>query len=395
MKKKGLSYALSLLVLAGTVLAGCGGNQAADKDQSAATQSGQPITINFYSVAGGDDYYNKVLVPMFEKATKGKYKVNYGRGGWQEILNKIKAQGDNVNIDVVASGLDGVPAGAKQGLWEQLYPQHANDIHYDELDDTAKAYLKKFNGYGVPNMSALGGPMIAYNSKDVPNPPKTFAELKDWIKTHPKKFTYATVPTSGPGRGFFFGIAQSVGEDFSKPENLNKTWGYLNDIAPSIDSYPSKTDATMKALLDGTVDIIPHIAGWFANLKSQGTVPDYIKVQPLDGKQIVDAHFYVIPKKLSDARKKAALEFINFAMSKEADAQNYMRFNVPTNKNATIDLLTPENKAIYEKGIGVVPPQFKDGEKFILPKDQWVLFPDPEPLNTEYKQWEEKIQAKK
>jgi putative spermidine/putrescine transport system substrate-binding protein len=43
--------------------------------------------------------------------------------------------------------------------------------------------------------------MIAYNTKNVSNPPKTYEDLKQWINEHPNKFIYATVPTSGPGRG--------------------------------------------------------------------------------------------------------------------------------------------------------------------------------------------------
>jgi putative spermidine/putrescine transport system substrate-binding protein len=102
-----------------------------------------------------------------------------------------------------------------------------------------------------------------------------------------------------------------------------------------------------------------------------------------------------MPSKLSDERKRAALEFIDFAMSAKANAQNYKRFNVPTNKNATVDILTAENKEIYEKGIDVVPELFKDGDEFIIPEDNWILFPDSKPLTGIYDLWEDKIQSAK
>jgi hypothetical protein len=51
--------------------------------------------------------------------------------------------------------LDGVPAGAEAGIWEKLYPEYKDIIHYDELTDIGKAYVEKFNGFGVPNMAAL------------------------------------------------------------------------------------------------------------------------------------------------------------------------------------------------------------------------------------------------
>ncbi|UOF90609.1 extracellular solute-binding protein [Fodinisporobacter ferrooxydans] len=396
--KKWLVVGASSLFLAGTVLTGCGSaansNQGAGKDQTAS--SGKPITINFYSVAGTDNYYKDILIPMFEKATHGKYHVNYGRGGWQEIVNKIKAQGNHVNIDVVASGIDGVPAGAKQGVWEQLIPKYSKEVRYDEMTDTAKAYVKEFDGYGAPVFTSLGGPVIIYNSDKVKNPPTTYAALKTWIEAHPNKFEYANIQSSGPGRGFYFGLIQSMGENMNNPNNLSKTYKYLSDINKYVNAYPSQTGDTLKALLDGTVDIIPHLPGWFASLYTEGQIPPNIKIATLkDAKQILDAQFYSIPKNLSPERKKAALAFIHFAESKEANAQIYSVFYMPSNKNASIDLLQPKEKETYMNGLKVMPAEFKNGNQIITPANNWTLFPQSDVLLKHYDLWQQKIQAKK
>jgi putative spermidine/putrescine transport system substrate-binding protein len=391
--KKTLVFFLSLLLLLGLALTGCSSSK---QTEATGKLSNKPITLNLYSVGGDDDYFNKFLIPMFEKKYAGKYKVQYARGGWEEVVNKIKAQGQHVNIDIVSSGLDGIPGGAKQGVWEQLYPKYKKQIRYDELSEPAKAYIKKFNGYGVPFHVALGGPGLEYNSKKMPNPPKNYDELIKWIKEHPNKFEYSTVPSSGPGRGFFFGLIQYLGEDINNPDGLNKTWNTLSNLGKDISVYPSKTSDTFTALHDGTVDLIPHIPGWFATQVSQDAVPEGFKLQPLEGvKQILDSHLYAIPKNLSDDRKQAALDFINFALSPEADAQIYSQFNVPANVHSTVDMLLPEAKQKYEKGLPALPDEYKDGGKFIIPKNNWVLFPDTDPLMKEYKSWEEKIQAKK
>ena len=36
--------------------------------------------------------------------------------------------------------------------------------------------------------------VLEYDSAKVPNPPKNFAELKDWVKKNPGKFTYPKPP---------------------------------------------------------------------------------------------------------------------------------------------------------------------------------------------------------
>lgn len=390
MKKWG-TFVAGTMLFAGTLLSGCGTSSGAGSSGSA-----KPITINFYSVGGSDSYYKDVLIPMFEKATDGKYKVQYGRGGWQDVVNKIKAEGKHVDIDVVASGIDGVPAGAQAGVWEQLIPKYSKDVRYDELNDFGKAYATAFDGYGVPLMTALGGPAIAYNSDKVPNPPTTYSALKTWISQHPNQFMYATVPTSGPGRGFYFGLIQSLGENMNDPSHLTKTYSYLTDINKYISTYPSKTSDTFKQLNDGSVDIVPHLPGWFAQLYSAGQVPPNVKLAPLTGaKQVLDAQFYCMPKNLDAVHQQAALKFINFAMSAKANAQIYSIFNVPTNKNATIDMLDPKLKSVYMKGVEQLPAEFKNGDTLTIPKDDWVLFPKTDILLQNYDEWQKQIQAQK
>ncbi|MBA4493485.1 extracellular solute-binding protein [Paenactinomyces guangxiensis] len=385
--KKGLGILLSLALTVGILLTGCSSDGAG---------SGSPQKITVYTVAGGDEYYKDVLVPMFEKAMKGKYKVEYGRSTPQELINKIKAQGKNGNIDVVISGVDALPIGMKQGLWEQILPKYGKELHADELNELSQAYVKKFDGYGIPNKTGPAGPVLAYNKDKVKQPPKTYEELKQWVKKHPKKFMYAAVPSSGPSRAFFFGLAQSMGEDYNKVESLNKTWSYLEEIGQNIDLYPSKTSDSFNYLYDGTVDIIPHSPLWAAMLKATGTLPPNIGLIKLtDAKTVVDSHFYVMPKDLPEDRKKAALEFIGFALSKEAQAQQLATGAIPSNKNATPDLILPQYKDDYKKIIDSVIPEFKDGDMMIIPKGDGVLFPDPDPMNQIYKTWEEKIQSKK
>ncbi|KLU60104.1 hypothetical protein CEB3_c35350 [Peptococcaceae bacterium CEB3] len=389
---KKVSLVVSLVVILTLALVGCGTNVS----QTSNKQGGsQPVTITFYSLGGTDNYFHDILVPMFEKATKGKYKVQYGRGPWQQIVNKIKAEGKNVDIDVLATGLDGLAGGMQAGVWQQLNPAYAPDIHYAELNKFGKEYTDLFQGYGVPAFTSYGGPMLVYNSDKVKQPPTTYAELKVWAAAHPDKFMYATVPTSGPSRGFYFGLIHSLGENINQPDSLSETWNYLTTLGKNITSYPAASGDTFKFLNDGTVYIVPHLPGWYAQQVADGTLAKNIKAVMLTGvPQFLDAQFYVMPKNISPDAQKAALAFINFAMSKEAESQLYAIVYPPTNKNASVAQMLPRYKANYEKELAALPNQLKSGDNLIIPSDS-LLFPNSEVTLAHYKLWQEKIQANK
>jgi len=374
--------------LIGIILSGC------SSEGASGDSSDEDTTLTIYTAAGGDEYYNDIVIPMFEEETG--YNVEYTRASPQELINKIKSQGDNKTIDIVITGLDGLPLGINAGLWEKLLPKYSDEVHADEWNEIASAYKEKFGGYGAPVTTGSGGPILVYNSEKVENPPTTYAELKDWISENPGKFTYPAVPTSGPARGFFFGLTQSLGEDFNDPASLDKTWTYLKEIGKTIDYYPSKTSDSFDLLYEGSVDIIPHTPFWFANLKAEGTVPPNIEAVALeDTKQVIDSHFYVMLKDLPEERKKAALEFMEFATSKEIQSQGYAVGFLPANGEASPDLLKEEYAETYDKYLKGVMPEFKDGDTIYVPEDNWVLFPELEATNKNYNLWEEKIQALK
>ncbi|PLR78197.1 hypothetical protein CU633_06675 [Bacillus sp. V3-13] len=386
----------SLILAISLFLTACNGSTAKQEQASApdSAGNGKPQTITFYTVSGKDEYFKDILIPMFEKEMKGKYKVEYGRGTPQEILNKIKAQGKNGNIDIVAAGMDAMPLGIQQGLWEQLYPAYEKELPQDNLTDIAKQYIEKYQGYGIVD-SGTSGPVLAYNSKTVKNPPKSYAELKDWIKENPGKFMYAAVPNSGTGRAFFLGLASAMGEDPNSPEQLTKTWNYLEEISPHISSYPSSTSDTFTFLTDGTVDIIPHTPFWYARSMMEASLPSHIKTVELeDSKQFMDASFLVMLKDLPKERKEAALEFLKYSMKKEPQSQAMSVGQVPANKEAAEKLIDPKYKANFDAVSDALPKEYKEDGRF-TGGDDVLMYPDIEPITKIYKLWEEKIQSKK
>lgn len=381
---------LTIIMTISLLLSACGG-----AEKSSGGKNGK-ITLTIYSAAGGDEYYKDIVIPMFEEATDGKYNVEYGRGTPQEVINKIKTQGKNGTIDLVVTGLDGLPLGIKEGLWEKILPEYSEETHSAEWNEIGQEYIDKFEGYGAPVTTGSGGPILMYNTKTVKNPPKTYEELRKWIKENPGKFTYPAVPSSGPARGFFFGLIQAMGEDLNNPSSLDKTWDYLEEIGETIEYYPAKTSDSFDLLYEGAVDIVPHIPFWYADNKAIKTIPPHIEAVKLeDAKQVIDSQFYVMVKDLPEDRKNAALEFLKFATSKEIQAQGYVRGFLPANSLATPDMLEPKYQKSYETLVESVMPELKEGDKMKVPDGEWILFPDLEETNELYGLWEEKIQALK
>lgn len=389
--KKLLVLGIVFLMVMGVMITGCADEQV-DPETDPVTQ--EPVTIVFYSTSGFDEYYNEVLIPMFEKEYAGKYEVIYARGGTGEIISKIRAQGDDVRINILTVGLDGWAAGMEAGLWEELYPRHKTAINHDRLNEMAKGYIERHDGKGVAIFVDHGGPAIAYNRDRVPNPPRTFAALKEWVEQNPGKFMYAAIPHSGPARGFYFGLIQSLGEDMHNPDALTLTWDYLKEIGETIEVYPSGTSPTFTFLFDGTVDIVAHTPTWFAGSYSRGELPPNIGLAILeDAKQLTDTHAFVIPKNLSERRKEAALTFLSFAMSAEPQAQLFARAKIPANKDAKIEHILPEYKELFNRVMEIYPQELTDGSKLVISEETSVLFPDPATMLRHYELWNEKIGA--
>ena len=71
------------------------------------------------------------------------------------------------------------------------------------------------NGFGIPYRGS--SVVLAYNSKYVKTPPRTYDEILAWIKQNPGKFTYCDPQTCGSGAAFLYVALYKYAkaEDFS------------------------------------------------------------------------------------------------------------------------------------------------------------------------------------
>lgn len=169
-----------------------------------------------------------------------------------------------------------------------------------------------------------------YDSAKVTNPPRSFAELADWVKANPGKFTYPD-PADFSGNAFLrhlmyevVGKDTLVGKKFDPQfaETATKPmWDYLRQIKPYLwrqgETYPQDLTQLDQKFNQGEV--------WFSMgynearaeaLIKQGVLPKSTKSFIMEPGSIGNTHFLTIP--YNSPNRAGAMVAINFMLSPEA-----------------------------------------------------------------------------
>ncbi|KHF43997.1 ABC transporter substrate-binding protein [Saccharomonospora viridis] len=289
----------------------------------------KPVTLNILDVAGNLQLTQGMIDQFVAEHPDIISEVTYSSAPAPDLIGKVKSQQNagRVDIGLVLTGVDGMSAGIEQGLWEEVLPKHADRLPgmKDYLEPAAEMQ-KLAQGYGVTVTYYPSGPLIEYLPSRVPNPPRTAQELLDYAKAHPGKVEYARPSNSGPGRTFLMGLPYILGDSDPRDpvHGWEKTWDYLAELNSYIDRYPSGTTQTMTDLANGTVDIVVTTTGWDINPRALGTVPAEAEIGTLEGFHwVTDAHYAVIPKGATADQQAAALQLIQFMLTKEQQAKAY------------------------------------------------------------------------
>ena len=358
----------------------------------------EAVAINVVDVAGNLALTQKA----FEAYRKAKpnlvSRFTFTKAPAPELPGKIKAQQDanRVDIDLVLTGTDALAAGIDQKLWVDVVGQFGAQLPKlnDILLEPAARMQGLAKGQGVIVSYYPSGPLLEYMPDKVKTPPTSAEELLAWAKANPNKFLYARPANSGPGRTFMMGLPYILGDKDPKDpvKGWEKTWAYLQEIGQYIEYYPTGTGATMKELGEGTRDIIVSTTGWDINPRVLGVVPKEAKIQTLKNfRWVVDAHYMVVPKGLSNEKMAVLVDMMNFMLTKEAQAFTYDEgyfYPGPAVKDVPLSMAPPESQAaIKEFG----RPEY---EKLIAdhPKE---LPLDPEPMVVAFRMWDEMIGSKK
>ena len=316
---------------------------------SAATQ-----TIRLYISADTNiqDLWVKTLIPEFNKTNPDyKVEVTFDRNGANDAqtLAKItasKGTGRDSGIDLIDGGI--VTTLGKAGL---LF--RSNTVSTPNLKDVP--YLLVKNGVGgIPYRASTV--LLAYNSKNVKNPPKTLAAVIAWAKANPGKFTYNAPSGGGSGRSFVQTVLDS---QLSKNDvktlqtvaskevqaNWSKGWAVLRDLNKYTygqnGTYPTNNAATLDLLAKGLVDLAPVWSDQIASALKAGTMPKDIKYYGITTPSLTGGPAYLgIPS--ASKNREAARVLVNWVLSPAAQnlivsgSLNGIPVIAPRNLDATV-----------------------------------------------------------
>ena len=292
-------------------------------------------------VTAGDqnmvDYVNNFLGPRFEKLNPGVKVRAVGTGpgdaGSQKIYEKLSAQQKagtaawDTDVAVVHQ------RGAATMVKESLLAPYRNEIAAGKLvsrDSAKNALGQNVDGYVIPMFHSQIA--FAYNPAVVKQPPKSYAELAEWVKKNPKQFGYNGVKGGMSGVGFVMGwVSANSGMadqlekgpyDASKKAVIDRSLASLKDFNQYVVMTPGNA-GTLDMLNRGEIAMGPVWVDMFYTWQADGKMPPNIKLelpQPgLPGQPM----YYVVPAKAANAA--LAKKFIDFAASPEIQAEGIVK----------------------------------------------------------------------
>ncbi len=302
-------------------------------------QAAAQTTLNV--VTAGDqnmvDYVNNYLGPKFEKLNPGVTVRAVGTGpgdaGSQKIYEKLVAQqkAGSAAWDVDVAVIHQLASATMVN--EQLLMPYRNDVAAGKLvtRDTARNALgANVDGYVLPMFHSQIA--FAYNPDLVKSPPKSFAELNDWVKKNPKQFGYNGVKGGMSGVGFvtgwvaaYSGLGDKLEKgpyDASAAPAIDKALAGLKDFNQYVVMTPGNA-GTLDMLNRGEIAMGPVWVDMFYTWMADGKMSPKIKLSLPSPGLPGQPMYYVIPAKAAHA--DLAKKFIDFAESPEVQADGIVK----------------------------------------------------------------------
>ena len=318
---------LRMLLAASAVAALCAGPAAAQTTLNVVTAGDQNMV----------DYVNNYLGPKFEAMNPGVKVRAVGTGpgdsGSQKIYEKLSAQQKansaawDVDVAVVHQ------RGAATMVNEKLLMPYRNDIAAGKMvtrDSAKNALGANVDGYVLPMFHSQI--VFAYNPDLVKQPPKSLAELSEWVKKNPKQFGYNGVKGGMSGVGFVTGwVSANSGmadklekgpyDPNMKPQ-IDKALASLKDFNQYVVMTPGNA-GTLDMLNRGEIAMGPVWVDMFYTWAADGKMNPKIKLELPSPGLPGQPMYYVIPTKAANAA--LAKKFIDFAESPEVQADGIVK----------------------------------------------------------------------
>jgi len=292
-------------------------------------------------VTAGDqnmvDYVNNYLGPKFEQMNPGVKVRAVGTGpgdsGSQKIFEKLEAQQKagaatwDVDVAVVHQ------RGAATMVEDKLLMPYRKDVTAGKLvsRETAKNALgANVDGYVLPMFHSQIA--IAYNPDLVKTPPKSFAELAEWVKKNPKQFGYNGVKGGMSGVGLVMGWVEANSGmrdmlekgpyDPKMKATIDKSLESLKSFNQYVQLTPGNA-GTLDMLNRGEIAMGPVWVDMFYTWMSDGKMNPKVKLSLPSPGLPGQPMYYVIPAKAS--HPDLAKKFIDLAESPEVQADGIVK----------------------------------------------------------------------
>jgi putative spermidine/putrescine transport system substrate-binding protein len=299
----------------------------------------QRITLNVLTAGDQNmvDYITDYLGPLFTRQNPGVTVRAIGTGpgdaGSQRIWERLEAQrranAQSVDVDVAVVHQTMAGRMVAEGLLARFREQ-ASTGNLATSAVVRNALGQNVDGFVMPMFNSQIA--LAYNPQRVPNPPRSFAELEQWVRQNPRRFGYNGIRGGMSGVGFVFGWAYAFGPDQRRliegpfdaeaVAALTPAFQRLREFNRSVVITPGNA-GTLDAMNRGEIDIGPVWMDMFYSWQAEGRLnPAFRLVLPetgLPGQPM----YYVIPARAAHA--DVARRFIELATSPPVQAEGIVR----------------------------------------------------------------------
>jgi ABC-type uncharacterized transport system YnjBCD substrate-binding protein len=256
-----------------------------------------------------------------------------GDAGSQMIYEKLEAQkaagtaSADVDVAVVHQKLAGPMVG------EGLLAKYRDDIDTGKLvsrDTATNALGADVDGYVMPMFHSQTA--IAWNPALISEPPRSYAELADWVKEHPGQFGYNGIKNGMSGVAFVVGWIYNNSENADQLVHgpydpaLEQSWGdalaKLKDFNQNITFTPSNA-GTLDMLNRGEIALGPVWVDMFYTWQADGRLAPDVKLELISPGMPGQPMYYVTPA--NAAQPELARDFIALATSPEVQADGIVK----------------------------------------------------------------------
>mgnify|MGYP002777843816 FL=1 len=200
---------------------------------------------------------------------------------------------------------------------------------------------------------------FAYDSARTQDPPRSIAELIDWVAANPGQFTYPAPPDFNGSvfvRHVFYHAAGGV-ENLLGPfdqakydEVAPEAWRILNEMEPNLwregQTYPTSITQLNELFANGEVALnMNYEPSQFGIGVDDGTYPDTVRSYGLTDGTIGNTNYTLIP--FNSPNKAAALVLQNVLLSGEAQLDKARPDVWGTSPGIEVDRLSPELQAEF------------------------------------------------